>query len=435
MASNGSVYFVLLLNGLARDCDEEYGKIIVDLFNATFQIGNAIQEMCKEMVNQKKEELCSILSLYSLQNIALVSRCKQQHIFSACGSVVLQHSKFLTFCGFTYLGLLTGNDVTSATHKLSKDKDADLLDCFPFAMDGASLAVVWTYMNGEMSEYTRAELESALKDVKDNHMRMWQSINMLRYVLSSTHYPWVIKSHSLDLLLTIVNENHIEETNDHVDFSSSAPQTFATLKAIESVMISAPDALMRKKAFASLKKVISMVPQSQRFDILQALIKNSIFPSLTAILLDLVKDEVSRESRQADQGCVESDQFQDGREWPPPWFSHALELVELILKPPEGGPPCLPDHGEQVLSALNLLRFILIIDSRGSRSRKMFAEETMRKVRSEWLIPLRPIVAGIQSESEEDGSELANHIMCALNPVQLVLYRCIELVEDKMKGS
>lgn len=67
----------------------------------------------------------------------------------------------------------------------------------------------------------------------------------------------------------------------------------------------------------------------------------------TAILLDLVRNEVLRESRRADQDCIESDQSQDGGEMPP-WASHALELVELILRPPEGGPPCLPDHSEQV---------------------------------------------------------------------------------------
>lgn len=300
-------------------------------------------------------------------------------------------------------------------------------------MDGASLAVVWTYMHDDMSKYAGPQLESALKAVQDNYMRKWQAINMFRYTLPSINYPWVIKSHSIDLLLTLVDENLIEETNNDVDFISSAPQVFATLKAIENVMIAAPDALMRKKAFAALKKVISMVPSSQRFDILQALIKNSMFPSLTAILLDLVRNEVLRESRRADQDCIESDQSQDGGEMPP-WASHALELVELILRPPEGGPPCLPDHSEQVLSALNLLRLILMIDSRGSRSGKMFREETIRKVYSEWLIPLRPIVAGIESESQKDDSEVANQIMGSLNPVQLVLYRCLELVEEKMKS-
>jgi glomulin len=78
-------------------------------------------------------------------------------------------------------------------------------------------------------------------------------------------------------------------------------------------------------------------------------------------------------------------------------------------------------------------RFLLLFWS-GSRLGKLLCKETLQKVHSEWLIPLRPIVAGIQSESENDGSDIADQIMCSVNPVQLVLYRCIELVEEKMKG-
>ncbi|KAL6639964.1 hypothetical protein ACP70R_018129 [Stipagrostis hirtigluma subsp. patula] len=458
---NGLAYFVLLLNGLAEvlaliqrrhvqqvevvlpavlkvmhatvsECDEEHGKDAVDLFNAAFGIGNAIQEMCKAMVNKNKEDLCDILVLYSLQNIALVSRSKQQDILSACGPVVLQYARVIKFCGFTYLDLLTGNGVKVATEKLSKGEDADFVDCFSFVMDGATLSVVWTFMYDDMTKYAGAELELALNEVQDNHMNKWEAITMLKYVLSSISYPWIIKSHSINLLLTLAQENHTEEI-DHVDFTSCAPPIFATLKAIESVMMFAPEAVMRKKAFAALKKVISMVPSSQRFDILQALIKNSVSSSLTGILLDLVREEVVRESRRADEDCVASDGLQDHGE-SPHWASHALELVELILRPPEGGPPRLPDHNEQVLSALNLLRLIMIIDSRGSRLGRLLREETLQKVHSEWLIPLRPVVAGIQSENEKDDSEIANQIVCSLNPVQLVLYRCIELVEEKMKG-
>jgi len=293
-------------------------------------------------------------------------------------------------------------------------------------MDGAALTVVWTFMYDAMSKYAGEELELALKEVQGNCMKKWEAIYMLKYVLSSIRYPWIIKSHGINLLLCLTGENHVQEINNHVDFTFYVPRTFATLKAIESVMMAAPEALMRKKAFAALKKVISMVPSSQRFDILQALVNNSMSPSLTAILLDLARDEVLRESRQAENNCAESDGL-------PPWASHALELVELILRPPQGGPPCLPDHSEQVISALNLLRFILIIDSRGPRSGKLFQKETLHKVHSEWLIPLRPIVSGIQSENERDDSELANQILCSLNPVQLVLYRCIELAEEKMK--
>ncbi|XP_044424652.1 aberrant root formation protein 4 isoform X3 [Triticum aestivum] len=417
VAFNGSAYLVILLDGLA----------------STLRIGNAIQEMCKTMVNHRKEELCSILGLYALQNIALLqalvsSESKHQNILSTCGSVVLQYSKFLMFCGFTYLGLLTGNDVTSTTTKLSKEEDDNFLDCFSSAMDGASLVVVWTSMHDDMSKYAGAEFESALKEVQDNCIRKWEAINMFRYVLSSVNYSWAIKSHSLDLLLTLVDDKCSEETNDHVDFPYST-QIFATLKAIERVMIAAPDTLMRKKAFSALKRVISAVPSTQRFDILQALIENSMFPSLTAILLDLVKNEVSRESRRADQ-VNGSDRSQDAGE-SPPWASQVLELVELILRPPEGGPPCLRDHSEEVLSALNLLRLILIIDSRGSRSAKMLRDEKIRAVYSEWLIPLRLIITGIQSELEKGGGEDENQMLCLLNPVQFVLHRCIELVEEK----
>ncbi|XP_066377722.1 aberrant root formation protein 4-like isoform X1 [Miscanthus floridulus] len=422
-----------VMHAAVSECVEEYGSAAVDLFNAAHGIGNAIQEMCKSMFNKNKD-LYAILGLYSLQNIALVSRSRQQDILSACGSVVFQSFKFLKSSGFTYLGLLTGSDVTAAIDQLSKDEDADFVEYFSFAMDGAALSVVWTHMydDNDMSKYAGEQLELALKEVQGNHMKKWEAINMLKHVLSSIHYPWMIKSHGLNLMLILAGENHVEEINNHVDFTCYAPRVFATLKAIESVMMAAPMALVRKKAFVALKKVISMVPSSQRFDILQALVNNSTSPSLTAILLDLVREEVSRESRRADNDCVEDDGFRGNGL--PRWASHALELVELILRPPEGGPPCLPDHSEQVISALNLLRFILIIDSRGERSGKLFQKETLHKVHLEWLTPLRPIAAEIQLENEKDADEIKNEIVCTLNLVQLVLYRCIELVEEKLKG-
>jgi hypothetical protein len=64
-----------------------------------------------------------------------------------------------------------------------------------------------------------------------------------------------------------------------------------------------------------------------------------------------VREEVLRESRQEVSDRVESDGFQDHGELPP-WASNVFELLELILRPPQGGPPCLPDHCEQVLFLL-----------------------------------------------------------------------------------
>ena len=65
----------------------------------------------------------------------------------------------------------------------------------------------------------------------------------------------------------------------------------------------------------------------------------------------------------------------------------------------------------------------------------MLRDEKIRAVYSEWLLPLRSVVTGNQSELEKDGGDDdENQMACLLNPVQLVLHRCIELVEEKMKG-
>jgi len=65
----------------------------------------------------------------------------------------------------------------------------------------------------------------------------------------------------------------------------------------------------------------------------------------------------------------------------------------------------------------------------------VLSENTLRKAYSEWLLPLRTLTMGMQAENEKDGDELAESILCALAPVQLVLHRCIELVEEKLKCS
>jgi glomulin len=139
------------------------------------------------------------------------------------------------------------------------EEDADFMEHFSFAMDGAALSggdsfyctnffsvsficslvtcvtcstVVWTLMHDDkdMSKYAGEELELAVKEVQGNHMEKWEAINMLKYVLSSIHYPWIIKSHSLNLMLILSGEDHVEEINNHVDFTCFAHRIFETLK-------------------------------------------------------------------------------------------------------------------------------------------------------------------------------------------------------------
>lgn len=43
------------------------------------------------------------------------------------------------------------------------------------------------------------------------------------------------------------------------------------------------------------------------------------------------------------------------------WTANVLELVELILRPPQGGPPTFPEHTDSVFLRLALLFSFLII--------------------------------------------------------------------------
>lgn len=53
-----------------------------------------------------------------------------------------------------------------------------------------------------------------------------------------------------------------------------------------------------------------------------------------AILIDLVREEIVAERN---QGTSSEN-----------WSSYALDLVGLVLKPPKGGPPSLPEDSDPV---------------------------------------------------------------------------------------
>ena len=65
----------------------------------------------------------------------------------------------------------------------------------------------------------------------------------------------------------------------------------------------------------------------------------------------------------------------------------------------------------------------------------VLSKSKLEKAYNEWLLPLRTLVTAIMADSEGDYDQIAVDIACSLNPVELVLYRCIELVEEKLKQS
>ncbi|KAJ9702662.1 hypothetical protein PVL29_004411 [Vitis rotundifolia] len=398
-----------VLKAMTSELDDE-DTDSEDLFVRAISIANSIQTVCGKLAGRLNEKLRALLGLFVLQIMSLL--CMREKV-SSCLTLVLQLSHFLPYCGLSYLGLLTGCDVDTiidiVLKECTEDGD-DYMSCFPYVKHGASLAVICGHMSNTVAQSAEEDL-TVLKDaLQSNQTKRWQAVGMLKHIFSSANLPWELKKHTINFLLWIMDGNLSEKCNDEVtDFSSYVPGLFASLQAIEMVIMYTSDAVLRRNAFDSFKK--------------------------TAILVDCVREEMRRENcqrisvghdefLQAEKSC-QSSLF---------WSADVLELVELILRPPKGGPPALPEDSDAVLSALNLYRFVLITESTGKTNcTGVLSKNNLHKAYNEWLLPLRTLVTGIEAENKNDYDQLVVDMVCALNPVELVLYRCIELVEEKLK--
>ena len=74
-----------------------------------------------------------------------------------------------------------------------------------------------------------------------------------------------------------------------------------------------------------------------------------------AILIDIVRGQMVTENNQGNNSARNQEKCQqNGTICSPFWSYGALELVELVLRPPKGGPPTLPEDSEAVLPLYQL---------------------------------------------------------------------------------
>ncbi|XP_006355169.1 aberrant root formation protein 4 isoform X1 [Solanum tuberosum] len=424
-----------VLKSMSLEADEE-GKDTEDLFHKAIALADSIQAVCKLLEQKDKKKLCALLGMFVLQVMALVS-IAMGHNISSLLPIMIHLSHFLPICGLSYEGLITGLDVDKFTTICGDDGD-DNMACFSHVKHGGSLAVIWGYKSNETSVAADTDFEAVKNELQKNQSKRWQAIGMLKHVFSSVDLSWELKVHALDFLLCIMDGcMHQEIQNDTMDYSTYVPTLYTSLQAIEMVIIYAPNAVLRKKSFDALMKVLADVPSSLRFDILTALIQNSESSSMIAILLDCIRREMHEEYSSCisvNSGVSEAEvKYSQCLSF---WSAGVLELVELVLKPPNGGPPSLPEYSDAVLSALNLYRFVVIRESTGKTNcTGVLSKDMLQTAYNEWLLPLRTLVTGIMAENQQDHEKLASDTMCSLNPIELVLYRCIELVEDNLKHA
>ncbi|KAJ9184065.1 hypothetical protein P3X46_007846 [Hevea brasiliensis] len=428
----------VILNVLKAACSElgDEDTECMNLFCRAIGIADSIRAVCAKFEGRVNEKLRALLGLYVLQVMALVSFSEGDKVSSYL-PLVSQLSNFLPYCDLSYLGLITGSDVDVMTNIIVGEVEDDYMSCLSYIKHGASLSVIWGYIYDDVTQAAGGDISFIMGELQSNQINRWQAVGMLKYILASTDMLWELKKHAINFLLCITNGS-VTRNDGLTDCSIFLPSLCAASQVITKVIIYAPNTELRKNAYEALKRVLADTPTSDRFDILKALITNSDSSSMTAILLDLVRGELHRESFQRistkkDEAPQTENQ---GSSISSIWTAEVLKLVEIVLRPPEGGPPPFPEHGDAVLAALNLYRFILITESAGKTNyTEVLSEKNLQKAYNEWLLPLRTLVTGIMTENKNDYDQLAIDTVCALNPVELVLYRCIELVEEKLKHS
>ncbi|CAH8270741.1 unnamed protein product [Arabidopsis lyrata] len=419
----------IVLNVL-KDISLETDVQVEGLFDKALGIASSIRDVSSKLNNEEEAKVRCLLGLYVIQITAILSVSIRDKAAS-CIPLVIQLEPFLTYCGLTHLGLITGNDTEKLMSTVAIDDDDDFGTSFPDINLGASFLLIWAKISHEVAEAANAALGSDVDELQSNPVKRWQVYGMLKYILSSVDLLWEFKRHAIEFLLDITEGVTSSHCNDEqIDCSHYTPGIYATLQAVTLVIMYAPDADLRKKTFEALKRVLSDIAAPHRFDVLRALVTNSRSPSMTAILLGLVKDSISESSLQATD-CATTD-------------THVIELVELVLRPPEGGPPLLPDQSDAVLGALNLYRFALLFESRECEAGKerskvgseILSKKNLEKAYKEWLLPLRTLMSCSIAENlkEDHGQESSLGDVCLLNPIEFVLYRCIELVEERLKS-
>nr|XP_025606549.1 aberrant root formation protein 4 isoform X2 [Arachis hypogaea] len=414
-----------VLKAVALDSDDADDAELESVFHRAVGIANSIYEVCNKLDGASNEKLRALLGLYVLQCLALLS-ASISYKDSTCHLMVLELSQISSYCGLTYMSLLTAFDVeTVAGFVFGEDKDAHM-SCLSHVKHGAALSVVWGLVSEEVAHATKESLVAIKDDLHNNQTKRWQAIGTLKHVLSFVNLPWELKKHTINFLLCITDGCVSGEyLGEHSEWSSYMPNIFTALQAINMVIMYAPE-----------PEVLADIPDTQRFDILKALITNTDSSSMIAIFIDIVRREMHMEVCNRTSVKEAPDSNNEMHPDMPFWTPSVLELVESVLRPPRGGPPSLPDASDAVLSALNLYRFVLMTESTGKTNRTgVLSRSNLVKAYNEWLLSLRTLVSGIMTENKNDYDQLAVDTVCTLYPLELVLYRCIELVEEKLKQS
>ncbi|KAG0623472.1 hypothetical protein M758_3G176700 [Ceratodon purpureus] len=418
------------------------------------QVALTVRETCDTVdVDEHREDFQQRLGMFALQILGIAGE-KIAHPGREVPLAVIELVELLPYCGVSVFLLLTGDQIQALIETTadevagSSDQVAQANQKKSEATKGAALAVYWALSNIQVAEGAGITLDSLKEGLRFTGRKgVIAALSVATSLLAGRSLRPLspVPATGLALVSTILDlASSLEFSIDDEEEDGGVALTLHILPALqrlENVVVYAPSIEMRRQGYGFIKKIIQdVLPENSRLQSLQMLISNCIYPSLVSLHLICIKDEVAKAWPPSPQqkGLPSGDVHSVGeshrlKHFSSPFVSEdVLEVIGNVLKP-DGGAPELPPQIDSVQSALNLYRFILIRESSGKTNYTgILSKETLKKARTECLLPLREAVGQMSLALLEDDDEVSADMRLAIDSLQSVVYRCLELNEEAL---
>eukprot|EP00249_Psilotum_nudum_P010572 c22622_g1_i1 orf=280-1995(+) len=382
-----------------------------DVLDKLVLLAMALHNLCVQ--EQAEEPMRQVVGIFALQLLAISVKDHRLENMPVGPSMVVQLFKLLSFCKFSYFNMLSGNYLNDIVDFATIECGFGNLEVQEIKI-GAALAVYWALCHDEMAAVGNENMEELRDKLRCSQNAIIDALWGVNILLNQRKGSWYLVKKGVDLLLSILKIQSIttETANDigTDDWPGISLRMVILLQVVEDVIVYAPDKELRQKAYIVFVRIITEVlPAGPRFDVLKALIINCKHSSMVSLLLSCVKEEVAKSLTTKQVTAAETREESNfiGTSVEPysPFASHeVLNIIELVVRPPQGGPPDLPNQIDAVLGALNLYRFILIKETKG-----------------------------IRTACKDENSEMTVYMLLAMDNLEGVLCRCLELAEEALR--
>ncbi|QHN86465.1 Aberrant root formation protein [Arachis hypogaea] len=180
-----------------KKCHFEQVQLVVPI------ILNVLKAVALDSYDSDDTELESVFhravgilnSIYEVCNKLALLSASISYKDSTCHLMVLELSQISSYCGLTYMSLLTAFDVETVVGFVFGDKDAHM-SCLSHVKHGASLSVVWGLVSEEVAHATKESSVAIKDDLHNNQTKRWQAIGTLK------HGGFINYSHTYSLKLS-----------------------------------------------------------------------------------------------------------------------------------------------------------------------------------------------------------------------------------------